>query len=175
MSDAGKILLLAIGNPARGDDGLGPALADRFEQLSIPGVTAMWNYQPSVENAADLAEHDTVIFVDASFSGPSPFSFQRLLGRATGSLSSHNLPPEAVVDLACQTLGWRGRAYLLAIRGETFEPFVESLSDRARSNLQMAIHQLSACIASGTLESLVTDAPTHSSDRHGASWLNANT
>lgn len=175
MSDAGKILLLAIGNPARGDDGLGPALADHFERSPIDGLASMWNYQASVENAVDLAEHDTVVFVDASLSGPAPFSFQRLHARPAASLSSHDLAPEAVVDLACQTLGWRGRAYLLAIRGHEFEAFVETLSDRARSNLRMAIHQLSACIASGTLESLVTDAPTHHSDRHGASWLNANT
>jgi hydrogenase maturation protease len=174
VSHARKILLLALGNPARGDDGLGPVLAEHFEQAPVASLTTMWNYQASVEDAADLAEHDVVIFVDASLAGPEPFSFQRLYGRPAASLSSHDLAPEAVVNLARETLGWQGIAYLLAIRGYAFEAFVESLSERAHVNLQTVIHQLSACIASGTLDLLVTDAPTHHSDRHGATWLNAN-
>lgn len=174
MSHARKILLLALGNPARGDDGLGPALAEHFEHAPAATLTTMWNYQASVEDAADLAEHDIVIFVDASLSGPEPFSFQRLHGRAACSLSSHDLAPEAVVNLARETLGWQGIAYLLAIRGYAFEAFGETLSERAHANLQTVKHQLNACIASGALDSLVTDAPTHHSDRHGALWLNAN-
>ena len=174
MTNADEILVLAFGNPARGDDGLGPALVREFEESPVAGLQVMWDYQPSVEQAADLAEHRTVVFVDASFTGPEPFSFQRLLGRPAGCMSSHDLPPEAVVALACETLGWCGQAYLLAIRGYQFESFVESLSHGAQANLRIASHRLRGCIASGTLESLVTDSATNHSDRHGALWQNAN-
>lgn len=175
MKHPAKILLLAIGNPARGDDGLGPALADHFERHPAEGLRVLWNYQASVEDSAEFPDHDAVIFVDASCTGEEPFLFQRVAPRRSEFLSSHDLAPEAVVDLACQTLGWRGHAYLLAIRGYAFEPFVERLSDRAAENLGQAVRQLSVHIASGTLGSLVTDAPTTNSDHNGAPWLNANT
>ncbi len=172
MTTPSTILLLAFGNPARADDGIGPAVVRLFEQSPSPRVHAMWDYQPAVEYAADLAQHETAIFVDASVSCPEPFSFQRLLGRHADSFSSHDLAPEAVVALARDTLGWKGQAYLLAIRGYQFEPFLESLSDRALANAQIAFARLNASIASDTLDQLVTAAPTNRSDRHGALWQN---
>jgi hydrogenase maturation protease len=158
------MLLLGFGNPARGDDGLGPALAQELGREPVEHLHTLWDYQPAVEHAAELAEHDTVVFVDAAMTGPGPFRFHELLGRAAESFTSHNLAPEAVVALAREALGWRGRAYLLAIRGYEFEAFHEGLSAGASANLCVVCERLRACIAAGSLESLVTDAPTPYSD-----------
>lgn len=165
MRTARDILVLAFGNPARGDDGLGPAFARAVDAAAIPGVTATWAYQPSVEQAAEVAEQDAVVFVDASRVGAAPFTFRPLLPRATLAFSTHALAPEAVLALARDTLGWRGEAHLLALRGYSFEMFEESLTSRAEAHLREGVDRLVSALARGRLDALVTDPPTDHSDR----------
>ena len=66
ISATDKVLLYGFGNPARGDDGLGPALAAAIEELAIPNITVDANYQLTVEDAADIAGYDAVVFADAA-------------------------------------------------------------------------------------------------------------
>ncbi len=51
----GRVLVIGFGNPAREDDGIGPAVADRLEESGIDGVVVDADYQLTVENAADVA------------------------------------------------------------------------------------------------------------------------
>ena len=60
-----SVFIIGYGNPARGDDGLGPACAEAIEALGLPGVAVQTNYQLQVEDATDIVSHDTVIFIDA--------------------------------------------------------------------------------------------------------------
>lgn len=173
MTAAHGILVLGYGNPARGDDGLGPALAELINDAAHPRVDAMWDYQPAVEHAADIAKHPAVIFVDASADAPAPFSVRRLRPRAADAFTSHVLPPEAVLSLAHEALGWRGTAYLLALRGYSFRAFDESLSTGARENLRAAVVRVMDAIAQGRLADLTTDPPTNRSDRGGDSWTDS--
>lgn len=159
------VLLIGFGNPARSDDGLGPALAHNLERHPIPGVAAMWDYQPGVEHAAEVADHAVVVFADASLDGRQPFAFRRLGERAMEGFSSHLLRPEHVLALARETFGWSGTAYLLAIRGEQFDAFDETLSPPAAERLRAAEAALREALAADRLDSLVTDPPTTCSDR----------
>ena len=63
-----RCLLLACGNTLRGDDGIGPWLADwaqqRFEDE--PRLTLISRQQWTPELAADIAGADAVLFVDCS-------------------------------------------------------------------------------------------------------------
>lgn len=167
------ILVLGYGNPARGDDGLGPALAQRIDDQAPHGVDAMWDYQPAVEHAADIAARPVVIFADASAGASEPFSVRRLRPRATHEFTTHALPPEAVLSLAHDALGWRGTAYLLALRGYSFRAFDETLSAGARENLRTAVVRVMDAIVRGRLADLPTDPPTDRSDRGGESWTDA--
>ena len=49
-----KILLIGFGNPARADDGLGPALAEEIESKNIPDVTVETDYQLTIEDSTIL-------------------------------------------------------------------------------------------------------------------------
>ena len=167
MTPTRGILILGFGNPARGDDGLGPAFARAIENQALPGISTIWNYQPSVENAADIAEHATVIFVDATTSGPAPYSFRRIHPRATSDFSTHILPPESVLALACDSLGWRGSAYLLALRGYSFESFKEQLTPQGDAHLRTAVEHVATALTLDRLDSLLTDPPTEHSDSPG--------
>ena len=72
LSGNHKVLLIGYGNPAREDDGLGPAAAQAIEKLGIEGVSVDSNYQLTVEDAASAAHHDVVVFVDATTQGKDP-------------------------------------------------------------------------------------------------------
>jgi hydrogenase maturation protease len=132
-----RTLVLGYGNPGRGDDGLGPALANRIEGLRQPGLTTLDAYQLNIEDALDVAEHDVVWFVDAARTGPSPFCVRELAGAARHEFTSHLVRPEAVLALARDGWGRTPKAFLLAIRGYRFA-FVERLSREAASNLRAA-------------------------------------
>src|SRR3989339_2081336 len=64
-----KILVICYGNPAREDDAIGPSIAEDLEKLNLSGIAVDSDYQLTVEDAALVAEHDVVIFVDASLEG----------------------------------------------------------------------------------------------------------
>ena len=73
-----RILLLGIGNPGRGDDGLGPALAAYVERLAIAGVEVDADYQLAPEHAAAMLHRDLVVVADACVTGPAGFRFERV-------------------------------------------------------------------------------------------------
>jgi len=140
MSENGvKNLLIGYGNPGRLDDGLGPALAEAVAKLEIPGVTVDADYQLTVEDAAEIARHDVVIFADADAGGPEPFSFRKIEPAPAFSFSNHSVQPAAVLGLAHELFGARSRGYLLGIRGYAFNEFGESLSEKAQANLAAAL------------------------------------
>ena len=82
MSDRAPVLVLAVGNPSRGDDALGPELAARLEAAALPGVEVITEFQLQVENALDLEGRERVIFVDAGTGTPAPFELGESLSKA---------------------------------------------------------------------------------------------
>jgi len=70
------------------------------------------------------------------------------------SFTSHSVSPGAVLALARDHFGARCEAWLLGVRGYAFEPFVETLTDGARSNLASAVDALKAMIGRGSFEEM---------------------
>jgi hydrogenase maturation protease len=134
-----RFLLIGYGNPGRLDDGLGPALAAAIESLDLPGVTVDSDYQLTVEDAATIAEHDIVIFADASVNGEEPYFFKPITPKATLSFSSHSVEPDALMALAIELFQAQTQGYALGIRGYEFDVFEESLTSKAQKNLEKAI------------------------------------
>jgi hydrogenase maturation protease len=132
------VLVLAVGNPSRGDDAIGPELAARLEAAALPGVEVITEFQLQVENALDLVGRERVIFVDAGTGTPAPFEL-RLLAPAGDFLhTSHAISPEAVLATYRRVTGEAPpEAWVLCVRGESFE-LGESLSDTAAANLEAA-------------------------------------
>ena len=147
-----KVLLIGYGNPGRLDDGLGPALAAEIEKLSLDGVTVDSDYQLTVEDAAAVAEHDAVVFVDAAVSGPEPFAFTVIEPKAAMSFSSHSVEPAAILALARDLLGKPTPGYCLAIRGYDYNEYCERLSEAARRNLQDALEFIVPVLRKGNFK-----------------------
>ncbi len=133
-------LVLAWGNPGRRDDGLGPAFAAALGQLALPGCAVEAGYQLQVEDAAQLAECDRVLFVDADRCGDEPFRVRRIEPEAGGfGFTSHSIRPGRLLALGRDLFDAEPEAWLMGIRGYDFDRFGEGLSVAARANLALAV------------------------------------
>jgi len=131
-------LVIALGNPGRGDDALGPRLAARLEALAPPGVECLTDFQLQVEYVLDLAGRRRVIFIDASVSAAPPFELFRLTASPDPSYSTHAMSPAALLATYRQHYGEAPPpAWVLAIRGESFE-LGAPLSAAAQNHLEAA-------------------------------------
>lgn len=145
-----RILLIGFGNPGRGDDGLGPALAERLEALHLAGVTVESDYQLAVEHASLAAEHEMVIFVDAALDAEQPFYFRPLTAAPSPpGFTSHGISPAEVLHLARACYGSSPAGYLLGIRAHDVEAFREGLTRGAEEDLVRALEHVRRFIASG--------------------------
>lgn len=164
MTSTPSTLVLGWGNPARGDDGLGPALVDLLagsqENQAQEHLTIESGYQLQIEDAAELARHDRVVFVDADRQGEQPFSFRRLYPSETGlSFTTHSVSPGALLALSGELFGHEPQAWMVSVRGYDFDSFDETLSAGARSNLTAAVAFLRRALQSssfgGTMETSI--------------------
>ena len=138
MSGRAPVLVLAVGNPSRGDDALGPELAARVEAAALPGVEVITEFQLQVENALDLEGRERVVFVDAGTGTPGPFELRRVSPAAEFLHTSHAISPEAVLATYERVTGKEPpEAWVLCVRGEAFE-LGEGLSRAAAANLEAA-------------------------------------
>lgn len=135
--DALKALVIGYGNPGRGDDGLGPRLAETVAGWGIPGVDTVWDYQLNVEHAADIASAELVVFADAALEADDPFSLLRVDPSDATHFSTHSMPPEAVLETCREVYGAVPPAFILAMKGEDFE-LGEGLSEAAAGRLEKA-------------------------------------
>ena len=158
-----RILVLAYGNSGRLDDGLGPALAQRLDGRDLPGVRVESDLQLQLEDATAIAEHDLVIFADATVSGPAPFTFRPVEPGGSPSFTTHSVSPAALLALArehfqADTAGW-----VLAVRGYAFDGFGDGLSEEAAANLDDAVRFLVDSLEERRFEEVVrgkSAAPT---------------
>ena len=145
-----SLLIIAVGNPSRGDDALGPSFLECLVELQEPlhksdDIELLTDFQLQIEHAVDLENRTLALFVDASVSCRSPFEFTRLQPAEDVGYTSHALSPAVVLQVYRQiNTDPPPPAFQLAIRGESFE-LGESLSAVAQVNLASALeftHQL---------------------------------
>jgi hydrogenase maturation protease len=141
------VLVLAVGNPSRGDDALGPLLAERLEQAGLGGVEVLVDFQLQVEHALDLEGRATVIFVDAGTRTAPPYAWLSLQPADDYGHTSHALSPGAVLATCLRCgVGAPPTARLLCVRGESFE-LGAPLSEAASRHLELAWPALrEACV-----------------------------
>jgi hydrogenase maturation protease len=137
------LLVLAIGNPSRGDDALGPLFAERAGLL-LRGAIArgevelLTDFQLQIEHALDLEGRARVVFVDASVGAVAPFELARIMPKHDTGRMTHAMSPEAVLGTYRELYGEPPPSWLLAIRGERFE-LGHPISERAHANLEAAL------------------------------------
>jgi len=135
------LLVLAVGNPSRGDDALGPLLLDRLRGAGVEAaadVELLTDFQLQVEHALDLEDRHAVLFVDAARPGAADGVSLRPVQAGTHiPPASHALSAPAVLRVALQLAGRAPSAWQLALEGECFD-LGAGLSPRAARHLDQA-------------------------------------
>jgi hydrogenase maturation protease len=119
-----QLLVFGWGNASRGDDALGPLFVERLRSTLGAGadVECLDDYQLQIEHALDLAGRERVLFVDASLDCRAPFEVTPLRAAHDGSITSHALSPQGVMQVFRDLHGKDPPpCTLLAIRGKRFE------------------------------------------------------
>jgi hydrogenase maturation protease len=136
------LLVIAVGNPSRGDDALGPRLLDALRTQGVErdgGVELLEEFQLQVEHALDLAGRAAVLFVDASrVPVPDGATVAPVAPRRGHPPASHALLPAALLGVFEQVQGCAPPpAWLLAIEGRSFD-LGAGLTPQAAANLGAA-------------------------------------
>ncbi len=136
------VLVLAAGNPSRGDDAIGPLLAERLAAAGLPDVEVLTDFQWQVEHALELEGRALAVFVDAGMATPAPFELRAVVASATYLHTTHALEPGAVLETYQRVTGNAPPpALLLCVRGESFE-LGDALTPAASTHLEAAWAQL---------------------------------
>lgn len=136
-------VVLACGNPSRGDDALGPLLLARLspwlQEAGLDGhFELIEDFQFQIEHALDLQGRRAALFIDAAENLPSPFVLEPVPDSVVPSHSTHAITPAAVLEVFRRTQGTPPPpAWQLLIRGERFE-LGELPGNAAVANLDQA-------------------------------------
>ena len=131
------LTVLAWGNISRGDDGAGPLLAEKIQQLNLDGVVLQEDMQLNIEHVMDLQSLTPVLFIDASCKPDNGFLLEKIAAEPDNSYSTHSVSPAALLHLFEKTNGHSApEAFLLHISGKEFE-----LGSSVSQHTQLALDQ----------------------------------
>lgn len=137
-----KILIYACGNPCRQDDGLGISFCNAIDQWikkeHIEHIDTDSNYQFNIEDASTISHYDTVIFVDASCVDLEAYKIEQIEPDNKTDFSMHHITPRFVLFLAEQLFNAKPDAYVLQIKGYTWD-LDKEMTQQAKKNLDSAV------------------------------------
>jgi hydrogenase maturation protease len=141
------ILAIALGNPIRGDDGVGLAIA-RTLAGSLLELVIVESMEALPEHAEEVARARRVVFLDASIEGaPGEVRLTAIGPRTPREALLHALTPEDVLGL-CEALHGRAPpAALVTVSGRDFS-YVERLSPEVAASLDAARDRAAAFLRS---------------------------
>ena len=131
VSIKSEVLVIGYGNTLRGDDGVGPRVAEAVGNLLLPGVRTLICPLLTPELAAPISRADTVIFVDAAVDAPDQVQWRKLEPNDTSQLMAHAADPRTLLALARDVFGHTPEAWWLTIPAvdlsfrEEFSPTVQ--------------------------------------------------
>jgi hydrogenase maturation protease len=134
------LIVIGYGNELRGDDAAGPRIARAVAAWGLPGVRALAIQQLAPELAADLAQADCAIFVDAYQAETHTARAEvRALDRlASASSTWHTGDPRQLLALTQAVYGRAPRAWLVAVPAVGFE-YGAPLSPAAQAGVESGL------------------------------------
>ncbi|NLO49884.1 MAG: hypothetical protein GX103_01800 [Bacteroidales bacterium] len=145
MQKLPQILIYGYGNPGRQDDGLGNHFVEMAKEWAaeqgLKNIAFDSNYQLNIEDAAEIADKDIVIFVDASLEEIDSFVLDEITPDAKVEFSMHAVSASYVVHLCKEIYPHCPAAWLLHLKGYEWE-FREGLTEKALVNCQKAFEHL---------------------------------
>ena len=143
-----RVLVLGVGNPQRGDDGVGPCAVRCFTDLwrgpSWPGLRVASIAGEATALLDQLEQADHVFIIDACHAGASPGALLRFdahirpLPARHFTLSSHGPGLAEALELARALDVMPAQCIVYAIEGESYAPGAP-LSCRAKRGAMRAV------------------------------------
>jgi len=147
-------IILACGNPLRGDDGAALRVVCGLQEgYTDPETEICCAQQWTPDLAESISKSQLAIFVDASAAiPPGAIRLVALSGRREPpGLTTHSLSPERLLELSLELFQKvPERAFLLTIGGASFE-HGDQLSDSVQKAVPAACNQLKALLSGVTL------------------------
>lgn len=142
-----RILILAYGNPLRGDDGVAWHAAEELSvKFTAPELEIVCVHQLTPEMAEKVSWADAVIFLDASEDGePGEVRCKPLVEPFGDVRFSHQLSPVAILALAKQLYGASPTAYSVTLTGQCFD-HGDTLSSTAAAALPRLVAEVNALV-----------------------------
>jgi hydrogenase maturation protease len=143
-------VVIGVGNPDRGDDGAGPAVASRLATTSSSVATIVRRYDPT-SVVDDLARAETAYLVDAIRSGSEPGTVRRIevgdvpIAAVGVRYSSHGLNVSEAIELARALGRLPRRLVVFGIEGKDF---------RIGAGLSPAVDEATRVIAERILDEI---------------------
>lgn len=137
-----RVLIIGYGNTLRGDDGVGPRVAEAVGNLNLPGVRTLVCPLLTPELADPISRVERVIFVDAAVDAPRTMQWRRLQPNESSQLMAHAADPRTMLALARDVFGHVPEAWWLTIPAvdlgfrEAFSPAVQRDSAVAVKKIQ---------------------------------------
>jgi hydrogenase maturation protease len=158
-----EFLVIGYGNTLRGDDGVGPRVAEAVGELHLPGVHTLICPLLTPELAEPISRAETVIFVDAELVAgytlevagseaanvqPStcnlePIRWRKLEPNESSQLMAHAADPRTMLALARDVFGRAPEAWWLTIPAVVLG-FGEELSPAVQRGFAEAVGKIQA-------------------------------
>jgi hydrogenase maturation protease len=140
-------LVLGYGNPLRGDDGVGPHVAEIVESWKIPGVKAMACHQLTPELVKEIKRVKRVLFIDATMDQLSDgYTAYRAEPHKSRRSLGHHETPGNLLALARDLEQAEPDAWLVTISALALE-HGEAISEIAEDNMKRALVWIRAWLA----------------------------
>ena len=136
LDSVNKTLIYAIGNPARGDDGFGPAVLKALKKKHLPATEYQINYQLNIEDAELFSHYQLVVIIDAALA-KGGLKLIELHAENTDPHSTHALSPSQVLALSQNLFQFNNRCWLLTTTGTQWD-LGNELSDLVRADIDPA-------------------------------------
>jgi hydrogenase maturation protease len=121
-----RVVVIGVGNPDRGDDGVGRLAAQVLRARLPPAVAVLDHAGEAAQILAWLGEADTAFCIDAACSGAAPGTVRRLDAAAAPlpasilAVSTHGMGLGEAIELARALGQLPQRCVVYAIEGRSF-------------------------------------------------------
>ena len=145
-----RTLIIAYGNPLRGDDAFAWRVAERLMELPPdPSIEILCLHQLTPELMDPLSQADFAVFIDAAATGDPGALVERRIDPATATSAAftHHAVPEALLSGARALYGRAAEAVMVSVTGADFSlgaPLSPAVADRLDEAVAAVLHRISA-------------------------------
>lgn len=146
-----NFLAIGYGNTLRSDDGAGQIVAQKIAEWKLPQVQSIAVHQLTPELAANIAQTDVVIFIDAvatDSENPVSSQIQRIYAEDDNNDNisfGHSCNPRSLLSCTQILYSKVTKAYWVLISAVNFD-FGEELSSLTQRGIDIALNQIKQLI-----------------------------